>query len=105
MSALKGQHKRVEYRACKTRNQTLETLETQVSMIENTIGKACFDYGLQQITDFNYKFLRFRLFITDVVKSTTNNYDCCHNDDINFGIINLWPTRNTSFANCRTSQL
>ena len=53
---------------------------------------ASIDYGPIQITEFIYISLRRELLITDVVKGTTTNCDCCHNDDINIGIINLWPT-------------
>ena len=54
LSAIKGKHKRVKYRACLARNQTLETLGTQVTMVLHTSGKARLDYGLQKITDFTY---------------------------------------------------
>ena len=71
MSALKGKHKRVEYRARITRNQTLETLETQVTLILHTTGMARFDYNLQQITEFIYGYVQCGLLITNVGKNTT----------------------------------
>ena len=43
VSALKGKHKSIEYRACLTRNQTLETLDTQVTFALHTTGKARVD--------------------------------------------------------------
>ena len=70
-SALRGKHKRIEYRARLMRNQALETLETQVTLIlQNTI-MARLDYGQQQITELTYGLMRRGLLITDVVKSTT----------------------------------
>ena len=91
VSALKGKHKRVEYRARITRNQTLKTLETQVTLILHTTGKARLDYCLQQIAEFTYKSLRSGLLITDVVKGITTKCDCCLYDDREIGIINLCP--------------
>ena len=92
VSAIKRKQKREKYRASHTRNQTLETLETQITLIPQTTKMASRDYNPQQITKFTYKSLRRRLLITDVVKGTTTNCDCCLNDDIKVGIINLWPT-------------
>ena len=92
VSALKGQHKRVEYRARRTRNQALETLKTQVTLILHITGKARFDYGTQQITEFTYWSVRRGLLKFDVVKGTTTNCDCSFNDDIEVGITNLWRT-------------
>ena len=45
VSALKGKHKHIEYRVRLTRNQTMKTLETQVTLILHTTGKARLDYG------------------------------------------------------------
>ena len=47
VSALKGKHTRIEYRARLTRNQTLETLETQVTLVLHTSEKASIDNGPQ----------------------------------------------------------
>ena len=76
VSALKGKHKRIEYRDCLTRNQTLETLETQITLILHTTGKARLDYGPQQFTEFIYGSVLRGLFITEVVKCTTTICDC-----------------------------
>ena len=92
VSALKGKHKRIEYRARLTRNQTLETLETQVTLVIHTTGKARLDYGFQILTEFTYRLVRRGLLITEVVKCTTTSCDCSHNDDIEVAITNLWPT-------------
>ena len=92
VSALKGKHKRIEYRARLTRNHTLETLETQVILILHTTGKARFDYGPQQLTEFIYGSVRRGLLITEVVKCTTTSCDCSLNDDIEVAITSLWPT-------------
>ena len=40
--ALKGKHKCIEYRACLTRNQTLETLATQVTLVLHTTWMALY---------------------------------------------------------------
>ena len=95
VSVLKGKHKRIEYRARLTRNQTLETLETQVTLVLHTTGKTRLDYGPQQLTDFSYGSVRRGLLITEVVKCTTTSCDCSHNDDIEVAITNLWPTATT----------
>ena len=95
VSALKGKHKRIEYRARLTRNQTLETLETQVTLVLHTTGKAHLDYGPQQLTESTYGTVRRGLLITEVVKCTTTNCDCPLNDDIEVAITNLWPTSTT----------
>ena len=92
VSALKGKHKRVEYRFRLTLNQTFETLETQVTLIIHTTRIPRFDYGPQQITVLTYQSVRRGLLITDVVKSTTTNCDCSFNDNIEVGITNLWTT-------------
>ena len=92
VSALKGKHKRIEYRARLTRNQTLETLETQVTLVLHTTGKARLDYGLQQLTEFIYGSVRRGLLFTEVVKCTTTSCDCSLNDDIEVAITNIWPT-------------
>lgn len=47
------------------------------------------DYAPQIITEFIYGLVRRGLLITDVVKSNCN---CFLNDNIEVGIINLWPT-------------
>ena len=54
LSALNEKHKRIEYRPFLTRNQTLETLETQVTLILHTTGITSLDYGSQQITEITY---------------------------------------------------
>ena len=54
VSALKEKHKRIEYLARLTRNQTLETLETQVTIVLHITGKARLDYGPQQLSEFIY---------------------------------------------------
>ena len=95
VSALKGKHMRIEYRARLTRNQTLETLETQVTLILHTTGKARFDYGPQQLPEFSYGSVRRGLFITEVVKCTTASCDCSLNDDIEVAITSLWPIATT----------
>ena len=92
VSALKGKHKRIEYRACLTRNQTLETLETKVTLVLQTTGKARLDYGPQQLTEFIYGLVRRGLLITEVVKWTTTSCDCSLNEDIDIAITNIWPT-------------
>ena len=43
VSVLQTHHKRIEYRARLTRNQTLETLETQVTNVLHTSGKTRLD--------------------------------------------------------------
>ena len=91
VSALKGKHTRVEYHACQTRNQTLETLETQVTLILHISGMARFDYGPQQICEFTYGSVQRGLLITDVVKCTTTSCDCSLNKDIEVAVITLWP--------------
>ena len=92
VSALNEKHKRVEYRPHLTRNQTLETLETQVTLILHTTVITSLDYGPQQITEITYGSLRCGLLITDVIKGTTTNCDCCLYDDIKVAITNLWTT-------------
>ena len=92
VSALKGKHKRIEYRARLTRNQTVETLETQVTLVLHTNGKAHLDYGPQKLTEFIYGSVRRGLLITEVVKCTTASCDCSLNDDIEVAITSLWPT-------------
>ena len=92
VTALNEKHKRIEYRLRLTRNQTLETLETQVSLMLHTTGITSLDYGPQQITEITYESLLSGLLITDVVKGTTTNCDCCPNDDIKVAITNLWTT-------------
>ena len=94
VSALNEKHKRIEYRPCLTQNQTLEKLETQVTLILHTTGITCLDYGPQQITEITYGFLRCGLLITDVVKSRTTKCDCSFNDDkevvlSTYGILDL----------------
>ena len=49
VSVLKRKHKCVEYRARQTRNQTLEKLETQVTLILHINGMARLDYCPLQI--------------------------------------------------------
>ena len=92
VSALKGHHKRIEYRARLTRNQTLETLETQVALVLHTSGKARLDYGPQQITEFIYGSVRRALLITEVVKGTTSRCECSLNDDFEVALLNPSPT-------------
>ena len=92
VNALKEKHKRIEYRARLTRNQTLETLETQVTLTLHATGKARLDYGPQQLREFIYGSVRRGLFITEVVKCTTSGCDCSLNDDIEVAITNLWLT-------------
>ena len=92
MSAIKRKQKHVEYRARLTRNQILVTLETQITLIRHTTGMAILDYCPTQITEFIYGSLRRGLLITDVIKGTNTNCDCCLNDDMKVGIINLWLT-------------
>ena len=92
VSALNEKHKRVEDRPHLTRNQTLETLETQVSLILHTTVITSLDYGPQQITEITYGSVRRGLLITDVVKRTTSNCDFSLNGDIEVAITNLWPT-------------
>ena len=82
----------MEHRARLMRNLTLETLETEITLIQHTNKMASLDYGPQQIIEFIYRSLRRGLLISDVVKSTTTNCDCCLNEDIKVGIINLWST-------------
>ena len=94
VSALTGKHKRIEYRARLMRNQTLEMLETQVTLILQNTGMARLDYGPQQITEFTYGLMRRGLLITNVVKSTTTKCDCSLNDDkevalSTYGILDL----------------
>ena len=86
VSALRGKHKHIEYRACLMQNQTLEMLETQVIIIIQNTGMARLDYGPQQITEFTYGLMRQGLFIADVVKSTTTKCDCSFNDDKKFAL-------------------
>ena len=81
VSALRGKHKRIEYRACLMRNQTLEALDTQVTLILQNTGMARLDYGPRQIAEFTYGLMRRGLLITDVVKSTTTKCDCSFNDN------------------------
>ena len=64
ISALRGKHKRIEYRARLMRNQTLETLETQVTLILQNTRMALLDYGPQQITELTYGLMRRGLLIT-----------------------------------------
>ena len=92
VSELKGKHKRIEYRARLTRNQTLETLETQVTLILHTTGKARLDYSPQQLTEFIYGSVRRGLLITEIVKCTITSCDCSFNFDIEVAITSLWPT-------------
>ena len=66
VSALKGKHKCIEYRARLTGNQTHETLETEVTLIQHTTGMARLDYGPQRITEFTYGSVRRGFLITDV---------------------------------------
>ena len=103
VSAIIGKHKRVEYRARLTQNQTLETLDTLVTMILHTSGKARLDYGPQQITEFTYGLVRRGLLFTDVVKETTTYCDCSFDDDIEVAITNLWLT--TSFLSSTVEQV
>ena len=91
VSALKGKHTSVEYHACLTRNQTLETLMTQVTLILHTTGMARLDYDLQQICEFTYLSVQRGLLITEVVKCTTTSCDSSLNKDIEVAFINLWP--------------
>ena len=95
VSALKGKHKRIEYRARLTRNQTMETLDAQVTLVLHTTWKARLDYGPQQLTEFIYRSVRRGLLITEVVKCTTTSCDCSLNNDIEVAITNLWPTVTT----------
>ena len=92
VSALKGKHKRIEYRSRLTRNETLETLETQVTQILHSTGKARLDYGPQQLTEFIYRSVRRGLLITEIVNCTTTSCNCSLNDDIEVAITNLWRT-------------
>ena len=64
VSALKGKHKRIVYRARLTRNQTLKKLKTQVTLVLHIAEKARFDYGPQQLTEFIYGSVRRGLLIT-----------------------------------------
>ena len=75
VSALMGKQKCVNYRACLTRNHTLEPLETQVTIILHTTEMARLEYGPKQITEFTYGSVRRKLLIPDVVKITTTNCD------------------------------
>ena len=102
---LKAKHKRIEYHAPLTRNQNLETLKTQVTLILHTTGMARLDYGPQQIIEFTYGSVRGGLLITDVIKGSTTNCDCSFNDDIKVTSTNLWPTGPIfSKTNRRTSR-
>ena len=92
VSALKGKHKRIEYRARLTRSHTLETLDTQVTLILHATGKAHLDFGPHQLTEYIYRSVRRGLFITEVGKCTTASCDCFLNDDIEVAITSLWPT-------------
>jgi hypothetical protein len=95
ITALKGKHKRIEYRARLTRNNTLEPLETQVTLVLHTSGKARLDYGAQQITEFVYGPMRRGILITDVVKCATTSCDCTLNDDIEVALNNPYPVAST----------
>ena len=54
VSPLRGEHKRIKYCAGLTRNQTLDTLEAQVTLILHTTLMARLEFGRQQITEFTY---------------------------------------------------
>ena len=90
--ALKEKHKRVEYRACLTRTQTLKTLDTLVTLVLHTTEKARLDFGSTQFKECTYESVRCGLLITDVVKGTTIRCDFSLNDDIEVTFFNLWPT-------------
>ena len=91
ITALKGKHKRIEYRARLARNNTLETLDSLVTLVLHTSGKARLDYGPQQITEFVYGPMRRGILITDVVKCATTSCDCTLNDDLEVALNNPYP--------------
>ena len=92
LSALKEKHQRIEFRARLTRNQTLVTLETQVTLVLHTFGNSRLDYGPQQLTEFICGSVQIGLLITEVVKCTTTSCNCSLNNDIEVAIANLWQT-------------
>ena len=59
---------RIEYRARITRNQTLKTLMTQVTLVLYITEKTRLDYGPQQPTKFINGCVRRGLLITEVIK-------------------------------------
>ena len=64
VNALKEKHKRIEYRARLTRKQTLDTLDTQATLVLHTTGKVRLVYGPEQLTEFIHGSVRRGLLIT-----------------------------------------
>ena len=95
ISALKGGHKAIEFRACLAQSETLEALDLHVKIVLHTSGKASLEYGSQRITEFVYGSHRRHLLLTDILMGSTLSCKCSLNDDIEI-TANNWPTLSTS---------
>jgi hypothetical protein len=96
VSAHKGSHKKIIYRASLARAGTLESTDIPVALTLHTSGKAKIEHGPQRITEFVYGNYRRELFLASVVMGSTCKCECALNDDIEISIVNSWPSLSTS---------